>query len=464
MNHSYKILGALVCTAIVTPTFAAALSPCPYEWQRDLRIGMSGEDVLQLQRYLNGYADTAISPSGVGSAGFETRAYGPRTAAAITRFQEKYASEILHPINLSRGTGSLGLRSRTKLNELCAGARTVMDDAAPQSASVSALTIARPEQPAQTIAPSGAGGVPFTSFTLAASGADVEIRSITIMLTGAAAKGAFESVIVEEADGAFATEEKGFTSQNTVTLSAGFTIAAGSTHTFTVFGNMDETADYAGQMPVLRVSAIDASAPISGGIPLDGTAQRINGTLEIGGATASRSSYDPAEDGTVYINETGVRFAGIQLMANSREELLLDAISWEQAGSAGANDIAQITTVIDGIVYPTIRDGRVYTTNIEPAIRIPRGRLIDVFVQGDILPSAANRTVKFDLYESGALSLTGAEYGYGVGITPSAHTAASGNSVFLTSDGSSDGEEITPFFSGSLFTVSGGALNSVTRN
>lgn len=44
-------------------------------------------------------------------------------------------------------------------------------------------------------------------------------------------------------------------------------------------------------------------------------------------------------------------------------------------------------------------------------------------------------------------------YNFYVGAWPESNTAMSGNSVFLTDDGTTDGHELTPFFSGALVTV-----------
>jgi peptidoglycan hydrolase-like protein with peptidoglycan-binding domain len=99
---------------------AAACGP----WTRDLRTGMTGADVRQLQQYLNRNADTRVAATGAGSAGMETEFYGPATAAAVSKFQVMYMAEILTPNGLTSPTGFFGPSTRAKMNALCAAAPT----------------------------------------------------------------------------------------------------------------------------------------------------------------------------------------------------------------------------------------------------------------------------------------------------------------------------------------------------
>ncbi len=98
-----------------TPT----TSTCPYTWERNLSIGMSGDDVEVLQKFLNGNADTVIAATGFGSPGNETTYYGSATANAVSKFQVKYRSDILSPLGLVNPTGRFDAATRAKANALC---------------------------------------------------------------------------------------------------------------------------------------------------------------------------------------------------------------------------------------------------------------------------------------------------------------------------------------------------------
>ena len=71
----------------------------------NLSLGSSGPQVIALQKILNQDPDTRIAVTGSGSPGNETDHFGQLTKAAVIRFQEKYAGEILTPVGLTKGTG-----------------------------------------------------------------------------------------------------------------------------------------------------------------------------------------------------------------------------------------------------------------------------------------------------------------------------------------------------------------------
>src|ERR1700741_3352419 len=104
----YPLALAILLVALPTTLCAA--------FNRNLKMGDTGEDVRALQVYLNSKEGTRIASSGVGSPGYERDYYGPLTARAVTRLQELYASSILTPLNLVSGTGVFGTATRTYVN------------------------------------------------------------------------------------------------------------------------------------------------------------------------------------------------------------------------------------------------------------------------------------------------------------------------------------------------------------
>jgi hypothetical protein len=465
----------VVLAVLILPIIAQAQSApsvCPFVWTQNLKVGSTGNDALKLQQFLNASIDTMVASSGPGSPGSETPRFGSLTAKAVVKFQEKYAADILSPTRLTKGTGAVGAMTRAKLNALCSTVSAAQATpsapantaAAASVANVDQLTISAGEQPAQTIAPAGAGGVPFTNFTLAAGSKDVTVKGIMVERAGPGADGAFADIALADKDGNAIGNTKFFDSKHKVAFNEPMVIAANTSQTYNISGDMAaDLSGFDGQVPYLQVDSIDASSPVVGALPIRGTAQPINSTLVIGSATAALSSWDPNTSSTHYINETGIRFSGVRITANATEDLTLSSIAWNQGGTAGSSDVVNVATVVNGVSYPAQVDGRTYTSTFSPGIAIKKGQSVEMYVQGDLTVGGSNRTVEFDIDSSGDVALTGNTYGFLVPLAAGSNTAQSGHSVFITSDGSPTGDEGSPFFAGSVVTISGGAAVSIGR-
>lgn len=85
---------------------------------KNLQYRQTDADIKRLQIFLNSNPDTRLANSGVGSPGKETNYFGPLTLKAVIKFQEKYASDVLSPWGLIKGTGYIGKTTLAKINEL----------------------------------------------------------------------------------------------------------------------------------------------------------------------------------------------------------------------------------------------------------------------------------------------------------------------------------------------------------
>lgn len=477
-------LAVLLVAVAVFPGFAHA-DACPYSWTRNLKTGATGSDVLKLQQFLNSDSDTIVATDGAGSPGNETSTFGPATARAVIKFQEKYAADILLLNNLKKGTGIAGASTRAKLNSLCSVSPAT--DASPPSSDASSslvaaaalpvqagaaqteiLTVSDPGQTSSTIAPKSSS-VLFLSFDLSAGGKEVIVKEIEIERIGLGVDAAFGSFGLYDEDGLQIGNIMSLNSKHRAIFRTPFKIPAGETRSYEIYANMQtDHTDYDSQTPAIQIIRIDASSPTAGTLPLRGPMHTINNSLTVGGATATLSQFDPTVGGTRYISEKDIKFSGIRITANSPEDITLSNIVWTQSGSAGHGDISNVKTIVNEVSYPTIispYSDKEYVSFFEPGVVIKKGESVDVYIKGDLAATGAGRTVEFDIRDiNDEVSLSGNQYGFVVWLSAGGNTDVAGaHSAFITSDGTTDGTTVMPFFSGSITTISAGTFNYIER-
>jgi len=140
-------------------------APAPaFNFTRNLTVGSTGEDVRALQQFLNARGFT-VAATGPGSIGNESTRFGPRTQAALARFQSAN--------NVSPARGFFGPLTRARI-------ATVTPTPTPTPTPIVTVPTIRlaANTPASATLPQGAQMVPVLRFTLTAG---TEVMTVSEM-------------------------------------------------------------------------------------------------------------------------------------------------------------------------------------------------------------------------------------------------------------------------------------------
>ncbi|OGF51489.1 hypothetical protein A3I27_03875 [Candidatus Giovannonibacteria bacterium RIFCSPLOWO2_02_FULL_43_11b] len=429
-----------------TPVPPSSTGNCGFT--RSLKQGLTGADVRCLQQYLNSTA-FKVAASGAGSPGGETTYFGPATKSAIAKWQ---AANGVAP-----AAGLFGPLSQAKYNSLVASGPTPTPGPTPIPGVGTGLQVMPGTQPANYIAPGGAARVPFTVIKLtAANDGDVTVNGVTVERTGPAADGAFVGVVLLDENGVQMGISKTLNSTHQAVVGGAFVVKAGQTRTLTVAANMDtltNLADDAGNIAMFSVNGINTSATVSGSLPITGAANTINGALTIGSVTMARGSLDPGAAQTKEVGTLAYTFSSVKVTAGSAEKVWLSHIIWNQIGSAGSSDLANVKTYVDGTAYDTVvsSDGKYYTAKFPGnGILIDKGFSVDISIKGDIL-GGSSRTIAFDIAKRTDIGLMGDNFKFGITPPQTGSSAAPQVAAFTS------GED--PWYDGATVTVSTGTMN-----
>jgi len=410
-------------------------------FDRNLKQGMSGDDVKCLQIILNSATDTQVATEGAGSPGNETTYFGPLTFAAVVKFQEKYAPDILATYGLTTGTGFVGTTTRAKLNTLigvtpppgvvcgngvCETGETSTNCPADCPVVAAGLTVAlAADTPATTNIPKGAFNQPFTKINLTAgSGGDVKISKITITRTGLSANTDIDLVklfvgTIQKGNGASLNSNN----QAVFTLTTPITVTAGTTTVLTVKADLNSSATTAATVAFGISAATDvvSDASATNG-SATGNAMSVVATT-IGSVNVYMGPNNPSSDLAPEVGDTGVRILQMQLTCGSTEDVEIRQVIAVKVGTVNTTDISKVELYNDsdstslGSVTTFDAEGRA-TFDLASPLVITKGNSKNLSVKVDIA-SGSGRTINAKVYDAGAFTITavGKTYGFGVPLT-----------------------------------------------
>lgn len=371
-------VGLAAVFMMVGPSLASA--DTSYVFTKTLKSGVTDQEVMNLQTVLNSSADTQVSASGVGSKGMETKYFGGLTKAAVIKFQEKYASDILTPNGLTKGTGLVGASTRAKLNAM-GGSMTTgttgTTSMVPGCTSTTGYspTTGAPCSSSVVTAATGTGAVSamidpssvmsgsvikgastkVAIFKLTNSGsAAAKITSVKMKRTGVSSDNTFRNVYLYNGDMRITDSASVASGMINFTDASGIvTVPAMSSLSLGVMVEVDSASQTGETLGVMLTDVTTDTGTVSG-LPLSGAQQTVVAqpsgmtTISFNGTTLPNASanIDPQADYVVWQNTVQV----------GSRDALVSSLRFRQIGSVSQGDLKNFRLMVDGVQVGTAVD------------------------------------------------------------------------------------------------------------
>lgn len=437
------------------PTTTAPVGACNFT--RALTVGVRGDDVTCLQKYLMSTGHYTYSGGATGYFGNITRSAAAAWQAAN---------------GVSPAVGYLGSISRAKYLSLIAMAPmptptptptpTTSGSPAPVPAGSGLSVMTSTDQIAEgTLAPMSAMRIPMLGVVFtAANDGDITVNSLLVQRVGQADDAVVDGVVLLDENKVQIGLSKTLNSLHQATLNEPFTVAKGTSKKMWIAFNRVSTTGNNGQIARFQLVSVNAgTATVSGTFPMIGPGVTINDTLTIGSlASPARGVLDPGSArSSLQVGSTAFYATGVRWTVGSAEPISLEQVRFYQAGSAGSGDLTNVKISIKGTDYPTTvsSDGKYYTALISPGLTFDKGANIDFAIKADIA-GGSNRTIDFDLQRRTDIVAKGTTFNYY--ILPAAGTATNSTTQgegFTTSE---------PYYDAYLHTISAGSLRVEKTN
>lgn len=403
-------------------------------FDRNLKQGMSGDDVKCLQITLNSNVQTKVAESGAGSPGNETKYFGALTKAAVVKLQDLYATDILAPLGLTKGTGFVGSATRTKLNALLV---TQPPTEPPDGEPTEPVTFAEglkaalaSDTPAAAAIAKGAYDRVFTKLKLTAgTSKGYTISSITVLRNGLADSDDISEVKLYDGATQLGTTQ----AVNTITYKATFSglnwaIAAGSSKVLTIKASIDVTNGTQGNSPSFGIEKA-SEVVTSEGVTVEGTFPMYGNAMTIAGASVGQMDIDANDNavaGDIVSGTTDQKVGSFKLTASATEGFDVQEIILTEIGTSVDADVTNIKLKYLGETLATVAalSGGKATFSASPLTTVKAGTTKDLDVYADIASGVrSDRTVRFEVTEYGHITAVGKNTGGVVKVTYSAGTA-----------------------------------------
>ena len=261
-------LQAQIGGGATTPTAPVAV----FNFTRNLTLGSTGEDVRALQQFLNAQG-FAVATTGPGSIGNESTRFGPRTQAALARFQAAR--------NISPARGFFGPLTRARVAT-----------AAPVVPVVPVVTVPTirlaTNNPASATVPQGAQMVPVLRFNLTAGTEAMNVSEMRFRRTGLGQLADWPSLHLFEGDIRLTDFGRNILADTQEVTFPGLNISipAGQTRVYTLRTNVFVGTGSIGNQGAFELVNVASNVALTG-LPIRGN------TMTIGGVPVSAITLSP---------------------------------------------------------------------------------------------------------------------------------------------------------------------------
>ncbi|NTV44871.1 MAG: peptidoglycan-binding protein [Candidatus Yonathbacteria bacterium] len=433
-----------------TTTTTTTSTSCAFTFSKNLKQGMTGTDVMNLQKALNANSATQVAATGVGSAGNESSYFGPATAKAVVKFQELYAADILTPAGLKAGNGFVGAGTRAKLNALCSTSGTTTTTTTGPVAAVLATT-----NPASQTIVAKQATANLMEVTFSGNGI---VTGVELQRTGISADTTLTSVYLYEGNTRLTDAAS--------VISGGVIRFANPTGLFTVSGSKtvsvraDIASSTAGQTVGVKLNNYTVAGATSATV--SGLMGNIMSVASTDVASVSNSATNSVTGSpTVDAGSSNYTVWGNTLTISTRAVALKGA-NFKFVGSAPVDSLQNVRLIVDGAAVGSASSvnalGNIaFDLSSAPVTLATGAHTIEV--HADVV-NGANRSFYLSLQNAGDLMLTDSQLGVNVAMVtaPSTTTFSIDNGASITINQGTLSFQLDPTFT--TTNVTGGSSNA----
>ena len=378
-----------------------------YTFTRNLTVGSTGADVMELQKLLVSKGHLVLATP--------TNYFGNMTKAALAKFQAANG--------ISPAVGYFGAITRGSVNGMMGTTPTTPGTpTTPTTPAVGAFTVSlASDTPVAAVVASQTAFNPALKLALQAASTDVKVTSITVRKSGLVANSNITGVDVVDSMGVrHGNVITSLTAENDAVIamvSEPIVVKAGATEKVTIRFNNAATSGTA-QFSIVAASAIVADGTVNGTFPIMGNTM----TLQDGSSSVASTTI-----GVLPINSTGAslnvdsvsaqEITKFRIIENSSKEAVkVSKLTLYNYGNASDTDYKDVELVSqDGTLLATAQPKGQYVTfdlSATPYL-IDKGLTKDFTVRAKIV-NGATRTIQLAVYNNYDLIVTGVSTGASV--------------------------------------------------